>query len=211
MDRARTPASHRLVIGEGVRENSAIGARSYMMHATVSHLSVHTPQTTRRPVPPRSTAPPHSHSSSRSASRHFRVCASSNVGGEYASGRKRVLVLGGTGFVGSAICQKLLEDGGFDVVSISRRGAPVSDLGWPPAEVCSDVKWMIGDARDPSVARNILKEGGFTAVRAPLLTSPPLRAYRSVSPWVFQLSQRRHGDLPPLTLHVSWVPERRSL
>lgn len=44
-------------------------------------------------------------------------------------GNKRVLVLGGTGFVGSHICQVLLQEG-YDVVSISRRGTPVSDLGW---------------------------------------------------------------------------------
>lgn len=36
--------------------------------------------------------------------------------------------------------------------------------GRPPQNVCADVDWRTGDARDPSVARDILKEGGFTAV-----------------------------------------------
>ena len=68
----------------------------------------------------------------------------------------RVLVLGGTGFVGSAVCEKALR-AGFSVVSVSRRGKPVDGP--------QGVDWRTGDAKDPSVARSILAEGGFTAVR----------------------------------------------
>lgn len=52
------------------------------------------------------------------------------VAGEMeGKGRGKVLVLGGTGFVGSAVCEKLLN-ASFEVVSVSRRGPPVSDKGW---------------------------------------------------------------------------------
>lgn len=40
-----------------------------------------------------------------------------------AEGKKKVMVLGGTGFVGQEICKQALE-AGFDVVAVSRRGVP---------------------------------------------------------------------------------------
>lgn len=67
-----------------------------------------------------------------------RLCTQASSG-LIAPGKGRVLVLGGTGFVGSAICEKLL-DAQYEVVSVSRRGAPVSDMGWcvkAPAPACA--------------------------------------------------------------------------
>ena len=49
---------------------------------------------------------------------------------------KKIFVIGGNGFVGTAICRKAV-DMGLDVVSISRRGRPSSQESWT-----EKVKWM---------------------------------------------------------------------
>lgn len=56
---------------------------------------------------------------------------------------KKVLVLGGSGFVGKAICRELTRLGA-EVYSINRSGKP---LGLP--EDLSHVKWIKGNALDP--------------------------------------------------------------
>ncbi len=56
---------------------------------------------------------------------------------------KKVLVLGGSGFVGKAICRELLKIGA-DVYSISRSGQPQG-----LAEDLSRIKWVKGNALDP--------------------------------------------------------------
>ena len=83
----------------------------------------------------------------------------------------RVLVLGGTGFVGSRICLELLE-AGYDVTSISRRGTPpISNDGdvnpaseSRAARLRASVDWRVGDASEPETARDVLNEGGYVGV-----------------------------------------------
>jgi hypothetical protein len=76
----------------------------------------------------------------------------------------RLLLLGGTGFVGTAVAERALA-AGWAVTSISRRGRPADGTdGWPPRRVVTDVDWRAGDATDPDVVRDILAEGGFNAV-----------------------------------------------
>lgn len=58
---------------------------------------------------------------------------------------KKVLVLGGSGFVGKAICRELLRIGA-DVYSINRSGKPISS-----APELDKVNWIKGNALDPQV------------------------------------------------------------
>ena len=75
-----------------------------------------------------------------------------------SSGKGRVLVLGGTGFVGQQICKEAL-DVGYDVTSVSRRGTP-PDQGASTSTLQS-VDWRVGDATDPNTAIDILSESDF--------------------------------------------------
>jgi len=70
----------------------------------------------------------------------------------------RVLVLGGTGFVGSKICQEAL-DAGYDVVSVSRRGTPPDAGSSGASDILKNVDWRVGDATNPATALDILGEG----------------------------------------------------
>jgi nucleoside-diphosphate-sugar epimerase len=108
--------------------------------------------------------------SHRASSRRV-VSSRASSGSDGASPLGRVLVLGGTGFVGSRICVELL-DAGYDVTSVSRRGTPpLSDDGDAPsasannaARLRESVDWRVGDASDPETALDVLNEGGFVGV-----------------------------------------------
>lgn len=67
-----------------------------------------------------------------------------------ANSKKKLLVLGGTGFLGQNICEQALL-AGYDVVSLSRRGLP-------PSGGISDVDYRQGDARTKISVANILGE-----------------------------------------------------
>ena len=107
----------------------------------------------------------------RRASSRRVVPARASSGSDGASPLGRVLVLGGTGFVGSRICLELLE-AGYDVTSISRRGTPPSsDNGDADsasesraARLRKSVDWRVGDATKPETARDVLREGGYVGV-----------------------------------------------
>ena len=110
--------------------------------------------------------------SRRAPSRRVVSSRAKTRGSDGASPLGRVLVLGGTGFVGSRICVELL-DAGYDVTSVSRRGTPpVSDDGdassaaskSSAARLRESVDWRVGDASDPTTALDVLNEGGFVGV-----------------------------------------------
>ena len=109
--------------------------------------------------------------SRRASSRRVVSSRAKTRGSDGASPLGRVLVLGGTGFVGSRICVELL-DAGYDVTSVSRRGTPpLSDDGDAPsasannaARLRESVDWRVGDASDPETALDVLNEGGFVGV-----------------------------------------------
>jgi len=68
-----------------------------------------------------------------------------------SSPSKRVAVFGGTGFVGSAVCERLVKRG-YDVTGVSRRGVN-------PREgdaLLDQVKWVKGDATDKETVRKII-------------------------------------------------------
>ena len=64
----------------------------------------------------------------------------------------RVVVLGGTGYVGSRVCQKAIERG-HSVVSVSRRGAPSNS---DPSS--SSITYVAGDVTDPATVAAVLKD-----------------------------------------------------
>lgn len=76
--------------------------------------------------------------------------ASSFSEGTKASSKKKLLVLGGTGFLGQNVCEQGLLKG-YDVVSLSRRGLP-------PSGGVSDVDYRQGDARTTDAVVKILDE-----------------------------------------------------
>ncbi|KAJ2788114.1 hypothetical protein GGI15_000135 [Coemansia interrupta] len=57
---------------------------------------------------------------------------------------RRLFVVGGTGFVGQAVCRQALAQG-WAVVSLSRHGAPPRQANAPPG-----IHWVRGDALNPS-------------------------------------------------------------
>jgi nucleoside-diphosphate-sugar epimerase len=62
----------------------------------------------------------------------------------------RVAVWGGSGFIGSRVCRALAEDGGCDVVSISRAGRPPAWAAGAPWT--ARVEWLAGDGADADAA-----------------------------------------------------------
>lgn len=70
-----------------------------------------------------------------------------------AASPKRVAVFGGTGFVGSAVCEQLVKKG-YDVTAISRRGCNPK----PGDKNLDKVKWVKGDATDASTVKKIIND-----------------------------------------------------
>ena len=65
----------------------------------------------------------------------------------------RVAVFGGTGYVGSAVCDRLVRRGHI-VTAISRRGANPK----PNSDTLGRVNWVRGDATDGKVVEKVLKD-----------------------------------------------------
>ena len=83
--------------------------------------------------------------------------SSSSSGGKKSL---RVVVLGGTGYVGSRVCRKALERG-HSVVSVSRRGAPAGGGGAeadPSSSSSSSITYVAGDVTDPATVAAALKD-----------------------------------------------------
>lgn len=66
---------------------------------------------------------------------------------------KKVAVFGGTGYVGSAVCERLIQKG-HDVTAVSRRGTNPR----PGDSNLDQVNWVKGDATDPSTVKGIVKD-----------------------------------------------------
>ena len=69
---------------------------------------------------------------------------------------KRVLVLGGTGFVGSRLCE-LLRGRGWAVHSLSRRGTSGNKLSSPREDDAPPIKWHKGNACEPGVITSLIR------------------------------------------------------
>jgi nucleoside-diphosphate-sugar epimerase len=64
---------------------------------------------------------------------------------------KRVAVFGGTGYVGSRVCERLVNKG-YDVTAISRRGENPK----PGDSALDQVTWVKGDATDAKTVKNVI-------------------------------------------------------
>ena len=66
--------------------------------------------------------------------------------------KRKLLVLGGNGYVGQAICRAALQSSAFDVVrSLSRSGAPSTAMGG-----LSRVEWVKGDVFDTPALSDVM-------------------------------------------------------
>lgn len=77
-------------------------------------------------------------------------------------GKKKLLVLGGTGFLGQAVCKRAALDG-FQVTSVSRRGVPPTGSA-QNTPYNKTIRYLAGDAREKSAVANILKEGNYVGI-----------------------------------------------
>ena len=75
-----------------------------------------------------------------------------------SNNKGKLLVLGGTGFLGQMVCQRAVVEG-YSVVSLSRRGLVSPDV---PSAAKADYRQ--GDCRRKEMIATVLDEGGFTGV-----------------------------------------------
>lgn len=88
--------------------------------------------------------------------------SSTDTDSDISSAKGKLLVLGGTGFLGQAVCKRAILEG-YQVTSLSRRGLP------PPSSndgggTSSRIDYRQGDARKKEPIENILKEGGYVGI-----------------------------------------------
>lgn len=95
--------------------------------------------------------------------RRFSSGGSSNDGNKGGNTKGRILVLGGTGFLGQQVCREAVRRG-YRATSLSRRGLPPpSDDGKrreADPDLLEKVDYRQGDARNPDSVRNILMGEG---------------------------------------------------
>ena len=99
----------------------------------------------------------------RRAGRHDISLAASDDSRTKTASPGKILVLGGTGFLGQAVCKRALEEG-FQVTSLSRRGLPLLSDEYVASTTTLDIDYRQGDARKRESISNILQEGGYTGI-----------------------------------------------
>mmetsp|Transcript_20597 Transcript_20597/g.26544 ORF Transcript_20597/g.26544 Transcript_20597/m.26544 type:complete len:321 (+) Transcript_20597:70-1032(+) len=89
--------------------------------------------------------------------------SSSDSADSSTSKKGKLLVLGGTGFLGQAVCKRAIMEG-YEVTSLSRRGLPPLKSDADSISTLDKVDYRQGDARSPESLINILSVGGFSGV-----------------------------------------------
>ena len=71
--------------------------------------------------------------------------------------RKRLLVLGGNGYVGQNMCHAALQSNAYDVISLNRSGAPTeSSTPKHLSSSISKVEWVTGDIFDKAAREDVM-------------------------------------------------------
>ena len=71
--------------------------------------------------------------------------------------KSRLLILGGSGFLGSEVAKRAVASQKFDVSSFSRRGKPESNA-------IGGVEYISGDATDEEMIKSVISSGSYDAV-----------------------------------------------
>jgi len=71
--------------------------------------------------------------------------------------KSRLLILGGSGFLGSEVAKRAVASQKFDVSSLSRRGKPESNA-------IGGVEYISGDATDEEMIKSVISSGSYDAV-----------------------------------------------
>ena len=95
--------------------------------------------------------------------RDLSTCLSAITSDSSSKRKGKILVLGGTGFLGQNICKRAILEG-MDVTSLSRRGLPPFKPDGDVSSTLDNVDYRQGDARNPDAVANILAEGGYTGI-----------------------------------------------
>lgn len=81
------------------------------------------------------------------------ISSSSALSSVAPNSKKNIAVFGGTGFVGSAVCERLVKRG-YQVTAVSRRGVNPR----PGSPELDQVNWVSGDATDPRTVNQIVSD-----------------------------------------------------
>jgi nucleoside-diphosphate-sugar epimerase len=99
----------------------------------------------------------------RELTRCFSSTQSEMSSSSQKKGKGKLLVLGGTGFLGQTICKRAVLEG-YTVTSLSRRGLPPDLDSESSVSSISTVDYRQGDARQKESIASILEEGGYTGI-----------------------------------------------
>ncbi|KAL0078584.1 hypothetical protein J3Q64DRAFT_1824715 [Phycomyces blakesleeanus] len=68
---------------------------------------------------------------------------------------RKLLVVGGSGFLGQSVCQMAVRKG-WETISLSRRGEPISFSEKGRPEWAENVKWASGNSLEPNTFKDVL-------------------------------------------------------
>jgi NAD dependent epimerase/dehydratase family len=128
----------------------------------VTRTSAYSPMLQQRILQLRTTARRGALGSLRSSSTTVTDATTTTAASQQSNDKKgRLLVLGGTGYLGQEVCKKALEDG-YSVVTLSRRGTPTSPLS--VNKNSNNIDYRKGDARQKESIVKIIQEGDICGI-----------------------------------------------
>ncbi len=97
----------------------------------------------------------------------------SSINSRNSNEKGKLLVLGGTGFLGQTVCRRALLEG-YSVTSLSRRGLPPSSSSAAASSqyAAGNIDFRAGDARQKETVSSILAEGGYVGTSCVVLYVP---------------------------------------
>jgi GDP-mannose 4,6 dehydratase len=163
------------IVGSSNNSTSTVGASLsvialiIIMTVTTTNAFIPTIQRHVRPWITESTRRLYSSFSKRSStSKNANAFSDSSEGTPLPTTKGRLLVLGGTGYLGQEVCKKAIQEG-YSVVTLSRRGTPSSlsssgNNNYNNNNNNNRIDYRKGDARQKESIRNILQEGNVCGI-----------------------------------------------